>query len=98
MIEHILFVSKLTIGHKLCSLQRSSFSSYTMYFVLKVCFILHRSYIIRRQIDPLSLISFIKNRRVEYIYVCKLNQTVLELDFRDVKFVFFPRRDLNPHH
>ena len=28
------------------------------------------------------------------IYVWKLNQTVLELDFRAVKFVFFPRRDL----
>jgi hypothetical protein len=27
-----------------------------------------------------------------------LNQTVLELDFRAVKFLFFPRRDLNPHH
>jgi hypothetical protein len=23
---------------------------------------------------------------------------VLELDFRAVKFLFFPRRDLNPHH
>ena len=33
-----------------------------------------------------------------YIYVWKLNQTVLELDFRAVKFLFFPRRDLNPHH
>ena len=33
-----------------------------------------------------------------YIYVWKLNQTVLELDFRAVKFVFFPRRDLNPYH
>ena len=33
-----------------------------------------------------------------YIYIWKLNQTVLELDFRAVKFVFFPRRDLNPHH
>jgi hypothetical protein len=32
-----------------------------------------------------------------YIYVWKLNQTVLELDFRAVKFFFFPRRDLNPH-
>jgi hypothetical protein len=31
-------------------------------------------------------------------YVWKLNQTVLELDFRAVKFLFFPRRDLNPHH
>ena len=29
------------------------------------------------------------------IYVWKLNQTVLELDFRAVKFLFFPRRDLN---
>ena len=28
----------------------------------------------------------------------RLNQTVLELDFRAVKFLFFPRRDLNPHH
>ena len=28
----------------------------------------------------------------------KLNQTVLELDFRAVKFLFFPRRDLNTHH
>jgi hypothetical protein len=27
-----------------------------------------------------------------YIYVWKLNQTVLELDFRAVKFLFFPRR------
>jgi hypothetical protein len=33
-----------------------------------------------------------------YIYVWKLNQTVLELDFRAVKFLFSPRRDLNPHH
>jgi hypothetical protein len=33
-----------------------------------------------------------------YIYVWKLNQTVLELDFRAVNFFFFPRRDLNPHH
>ena len=33
-----------------------------------------------------------------YIYVWKLNQTVLELDFRAVKFLFFPRRDLNSHH
>jgi hypothetical protein len=33
-----------------------------------------------------------------YIYVWKLNQTVLELDFRAVKFLFFPRRDLNPHN
>jgi hypothetical protein len=33
-----------------------------------------------------------------YIYVWKLNQTVLELDFRAVKFLFFRRRDLNPHH
>ena len=32
------------------------------------------------------------------IYAWKLNQTVLELDFRAVKFLFFPRRDLNPHH
>ena len=32
-----------------------------------------------------------------YIYVWKLNQTVLELDFRTVKFLFFPRRDLNQH-
>jgi len=31
-----------------------------------------------------------------YIYI--LNQTVLELDFRAVKFLFFPRQDLNPHH
>ena len=33
-----------------------------------------------------------------YSYVWKLNQTVLELDFRAVKFLFFPRRDLNSHH
>ena len=33
-----------------------------------------------------------------YIYVWKLNQTVLELDFRAVKYLFFSRRDLNPHH
>ena len=33
-----------------------------------------------------------------YIYVWKLNQTLLELDFRAVKFLFFPRRDLNPHY
>ena len=29
-----------------------------------------------------------------YIYVWKLNQTVLELDFLTVIFLFFPRRDL----
>ena len=33
-----------------------------------------------------------------YIYVWKLNQIVLELDFRAVNLLFFPRRDLNPHH
>ena len=33
-----------------------------------------------------------------YIYVWKLNQTVLELYLRAVKFLFFPRRDLNSHH
>ena len=33
-----------------------------------------------------------------YVYVWKLNQTVLELDFWDLKFLFFPRRDLNSHH
>jgi hypothetical protein len=33
-----------------------------------------------------------------YIYVWKLNQTVLELYFWAVKFLFFPRRDLNSHH
>ena len=32
------------------------------------------------------------------VYVRKLNQTVLELDFRAVKLLFFPRWDLNPHH
>jgi hypothetical protein len=39
-----------------------------------------------------------ENNRFLGIYVWKLNQTVLELDFRAVKFLFFPRRDLNPHH
>jgi hypothetical protein len=33
-----------------------------------------------------------------YIYVWKLNQPALELDFRAVNFLFFPRRDLNSHH
>ena len=29
-----------------------------------------------------------------YMYIrLKINQTVLELDFRAVKFLFFPRRD-----
>jgi hypothetical protein len=32
------------------------------------------------------------------IYVWKLNQTVLELDFWAVKFLFFPRRDFNTHY
>jgi hypothetical protein len=32
------------------------------------------------------------------IYVWRLNQTLLELDIRAFKFLFFPRRDLNPHH
>jgi hypothetical protein len=32
------------------------------------------------------------------VYVWKLNQAVLELYFRAVKSVFFPRRDLNSHH
>ena len=36
-------------------------------------------------------------RRI-YIYVWKSNQTVLELDFWAVKFVFFPRRDWISHH
>jgi hypothetical protein len=33
-----------------------------------------------------------------YIYVWKLNQTVLELDIWADKFVFFPWRNLNSHH
>ena len=33
-----------------------------------------------------------------YICVWKLRQTVLELDLWAVKFLFFPRRDLNSHH
>ena len=33
-----------------------------------------------------------------YIYVWKLNQTVLELDLWADKFLFFHRRDLNSHH
>ena len=33
-----------------------------------------------------------------YIYVWKLNQTVLELDLWTDKFLFFPRQDLNSHH
>ena len=33
-----------------------------------------------------------------YIYVWKLNPTVLELDLWVDKFLFFPRRDLNSHH
>jgi hypothetical protein len=32
-----------------------------------------------------------------YIYVWKLNQTVLELDFWSVKVLLFPRRDLNSY-
>jgi hypothetical protein len=43
--------------------------------------------------------SLIFNRHLYiYIYVWKLNQTVLELYFRAVKFLFFPRRNLNSHH
>ena len=38
------------------------------------------------------------SKLLNIIYVWKSNQTVLELDFRAVKFLFFPRRDLNPHH
>jgi hypothetical protein len=38
------------------------------------------------------------DENVVYIYVWKLNQTVLELDYRAVKFLFSPRRDLNSHH
>jgi hypothetical protein len=37
-------------------------------------------------------------RILNIIYVWRLNHTVLELDFRAVKFLLFPRRDLNPHH
>ena len=33
-----------------------------------------------------------------FIYVWKLNQAVLELDFWADKVLFFPRRDLNSHH
>jgi hypothetical protein len=31
--------------------------------------------------------------RFIYIYIWKLNRTVIELDFRAVNFLFFPRRD-----
>ena len=50
--------------------------------------------------DPLLIVLWLVDsiRLCIYIYVWKLNQTVLELDFRAVKFLFFPRRDLNPHH
>jgi hypothetical protein len=48
---------------------------------------------------PLDL-KVTKNTRLilNIIYVWKVNQIVLELDFRAVNFFFFPRRDLNPHH
>jgi hypothetical protein len=38
------------------------------------------------------------DENVVYLYVWKLNQTVLEFDFRAVKFLFSPRRYLNSHH
>ena len=51
-------------------------------------------------ICPTGSQSYFKDTRLilNIIYVWKLNHTVLELDFRAVKFLFFPRRDLNPHH
>jgi hypothetical protein len=43
---------------------------------------------------PLDLKVTLKDTRLilNITYVWKLNQTVLELDFRAVKFLFFPRR------
>jgi hypothetical protein len=47
---------------------------------------------------PLDLKVTCDTRLIQnIIYVWKLNQTVLELDFWAVKFLFFPRRDLNSH-
>jgi hypothetical protein len=47
---------------------------------------------------PLDLKVTCDTRLIQnIIYVWKLNQTVLELDFWAVKFLFFLRRDLNLH-
>jgi hypothetical protein len=40
---------------------------------------------------PLKLLTYI------YIYVCKLNQTVLELDFWAVKYLIFSRRNFQTY-
>jgi hypothetical protein len=49
----------------------------------------------------MNILIYCPNQTLEFIYIyihLKIYQTVLELDFRAVKFLFFPRRDLNPHH
>ena len=65
-------------------------SLFVLFFVAIVLSVLHRF--------TDSGYSFGIFKLFIYIYVWKLNQTVLELYFRAVKFLFFPRRDLNPHH
>jgi hypothetical protein len=44
-------------------------------------------------------VLFIDERNIWHTLIrLKINQTVLELDFRCVKCLFFPRRDLNQYH
>ena len=91
------------------SLFKLSFHNIFLYVSLYICKFIYMHYIIqtsRSKWQPynisvqLDLKVTLKDTRLilNIIYVWKLNQTVLELDFRAVKFLFFPRRDLNPHH
>ena len=52
----------------------------------------------RRVIRWLLFQTFIYIYIYIYIFIRLKIKPVLELDFRAVKFLFFPRRDLNPHH
>ena len=81
-------------SHPHCSMENSS--SYTTWSGVP------RGIVVNPILIPVYISEWIKHSNIIYIYiyiyVWKLNQTVLELDFRAVKFLFFPRRDLNPHH
>ena len=56
----------------------------------------HGRFISEFLIIPCSLVNiYIYIYIYIYTHIWKLNQTVLELDFRAVNFLFFPRQDLN---
>ena len=72
------------------------YESQTLAYISKIICFCHSQIYIKSTLDIEKVSWWDEN--VVYIYVWKLNKTVLELDYRAVKFLFSPRRDLNSHH